>query len=596
MSNLERQVQRARQRLTLNILLHSLVQTTLFAAIAWAVAILIVRAFALPVPIWHGAWLAVVLALIAALIMTTIRRPTLLHAAVSLDGAAGLKERLSSALALRGVAEPFARATVQDAERTAGKVHVPAHIRYRAPELLPWSGATFVAALLLAWLMPTLDLFAATTPEEVNAPRLEVMAEHRAIDAELQKKLASLKELSKNNPELKNLIENIEPLELPEDAHLTRDDVRRNAVKRIDEVREKLAAELEKTPEDVLSETRRMFQQLNDQGMGADQDNELSRALAKGDFKGAREALEDLAKQIEQSAKNASDPAARQKLAELQQQMQRMAEQVSQLGDTTRLQKELKNKAGLSEEDAKKLLEKLDQMDPKALEKALQQQLGQKGLSQDQIKQLAKKIQQNQQARQQCQNLAQKLAQAAQACQKCQNPGSAQDGAGQASNALSDAAAQLSDLEMAQQMAAEMEAQLSDLSQMRQQVCEGGMCPRGSQRSQGQQKIGQQGQNEGLGTGAHVGQQRVAYQKDVSKANTRLQPGEVIGRMFVDGPQVKGNASAEAVEAAEAEIRDQLDAVEREDVPQQYQRALQVYFERLTGQLREVQGQGDEGT
>ena len=127
--------------------------------------ILVVRAFAWGVPLGHGAWIAALLALAVALIGTTLGRPSPLRAAVALDAAAGLKERLSTALAVQESRDPFARAAVQDAEKIAARVHVPSHIRRRAPDLWPWSTAVTAAALLLFWLLPPLNLFAHEQPE-----------------------------------------------------------------------------------------------------------------------------------------------------------------------------------------------------------------------------------------------------------------------------------------------------------------------------------------------------------------------------------------------------------------------------------------------
>lgn len=61
--------------------------------------------------------------------------------------------------------------------------------------------------------------------------------------------------------------------------------------------------------------------------------------------------------------------------------------------------------------------------------------------------------------------------------------------------------------------------------------------------------------------------------------------------MLIDGPQIRGAASREALAAAEAEARDALDAVEREEVPRQYRKVLQEYFERLAGLVSEKRSQ-----
>ena len=64
---------------------------------------------------------------------------------------------------------------------------------------------------------------------------------------------------------------------------------------------------------------------------------------------------------------------------------------------------------------------------------------------------------------------------------------------------------------------------------------------------------------------------------------------EILQGVKRDGPQVRGEASAEALTAAAAQVRDALDAIEREEVPRQYRKVLQEYFERLAGLVRAKQ-------
>ena len=587
MSMLDQQVGRARRRLSNNVFLQWLSVGVLLAGGLWTLAILVVRLFALPVPLVYGAWVAAVVAALFALIWTGVTRPSALHAAVTLDAAAGLKERLSTALLVRGLADPFARAAVNDAEKAASRLHVPAHIRHRPPALWPWSTAVVLVALILLWFMPTVDLLAKGSESESRVPRAVVEAEQRTIKAEFDERLNQLKELARENPDLKGVTEDLQPLELPDTPGMTPEDVRREAVKRIDAVSDKLQRELGATSENPLSEMKRRLGQLQPQG-GDKSTAKLSEALAAGDLEGAKQALQSLAEQVQEAAQSASDPETQRRLAEMQEQLTRLADQVSKLSDTVQLQKELQNKAGLSEEQAKKLLDELAKMDPKQLVKELQKQLGGQGLSQQQIQQLAKKIQQNQQAKQACQKLAQSLAKAAQGAQQCNSPGGASAGASNAANALSDAASQLSDLEMSEQLAKELEARLSDLDRLRDDVCQGN-CQGDYPGGRPCNRIGRQGPKAGLGLGSRIGKEKAAYQTDPTKAKTRFQGGTVIGQMLVDGPQVRGEASAEALTAAAAQVRDALDAIEREEVPRQYRKVLQEYFERLAGLVRAKQ-------
>jgi hypothetical protein len=584
---LDRQIGHAQRRLTSGVFLAWLSLGLLVAAGLWAVVIVAVRLLALPIPLWHGAWAAALAAAIIALIGTALARPSALRAAIALDSAAGLKERLSTALVVRGMSDPFARAAVRDAEKAAAKVHVPTHIRLRPPTLWPWSAATVLAAVILARFMPSVGLFSREAQAKEPIPRAMVEAERQAIQAELQDRVNRIKELSQDNANLKDLAEQLEPLELAVDPGLTPEDIRREAVKRIDAVGEKLKRELESTETNPLSEMKRRLSRV--QAEGGDQPGaKLSQSLASGDFEGAKQAMEKLREQIQEAAKKAEDPEAARKLAEMQQQLTRLAEQITRLSDTLQLQKELENKAGLSEEQAKKLLDELSKMDAKQLEKELQKRLGDKGLSPPQLQQLAQRIQQQKEARQACQKLAQAMSKAAQACQQCQSPGGAGSGSSQAAAALSDAASQLSELELSEQLVSELQAQLSDLENLRDDVCQG-RCQGKYGRGKPGSKIGLQGPQAGLGMGERIGKEKTPYKLDPTKAPTRFQGGTIIGQMLVDGPQVRGQASAEVLGAAQAELRDALDAIEREEVPRQYRKALQEYFERLAGLVREKQ-------
>ena len=72
-----------------------------------------------------------------------------------------------------------------------------------------------------------------------------------------------------------------------------------------------------------------------------------------------------------------------------------------------------------------------------------------------------------------------------------------------------------------------------------------------------------------------------------------MRGGEIIGQMLIDAPQIKGDAAAELRDAVKSAVRDATDAVERNQIPRQYERVLKVYFERLAGLIGE-QATADE--
>jgi hypothetical protein len=234
----------------------------------------------------------------------------------------------------------------------------------------------------------------------------------------------------------------------------------------------------------------------------------------------------------------------------------------------------------MTAEEAKKLLNEMSKMDPKQLEKELQKRLGEKGMDQKQIQDLAKKLQQDQECKKAMQQMAKKMQNAADQCKKqCQGQqpgkgeGEAQPGQG---DAMSDAMQQMSEMEMAEQMMNELEAQMSDLQDTREGMCQG----KGGKKSD---KIGEQGGNEGLGYGHKVGKETGAHGYKASKIKNLNNNGQIIGQMLVDGPQVKGEIGAEVKEAVSSAVRDASDAIERESIPRQYHELTRKYFESLAG-------------
>ncbi len=578
MSMLDQQVRHTRFRLTMNVVLRHVALGVLVAAIAWLVVILVEKAFVLGIPLWPSAAGAAGVGLIVAAVGAYQARIDGLAAALVLDQAAGLKERVSTALTCRQSPEPFAQATVHDAEQTVGGVHVPSHVRYRAPELWPWSLATVVVALIFFRFMPPLNLFAGEEPEDEEA-LAAVIEERQNVEIALQAQMQKVKQRLEDKPALAELQGEIEKLELPNEPTKTPEDVRREAVKKIEKVADKWKQRLEADDLKSLDQLKRELAKL-ETPEGDDPGSKLTQALASGDMEAAKKAMADLKKMLEEAAES-GDAAAKQKLAEMQQKLDDLAKQLAKLGDQQKLLKDLENKAGLSEEEARKLLEELAKKDPQKLAEELQKRLADSGLTQEQIKEMAKKIAQNQKAAQQLKSMAQAMAQTAQACKQCQQGAQGDAAAAAAMQAgMQGAMGQLSDLEMAEQMMNELEAQLAELEDLKAGVCQGpGQC----QGSPDPNKIGQQGPQEGYGYGSRIGKQRGAHGLKASKAKTRTQGGQIIGQMLIDGPQVKGEATAEATEAVNSALRDAEDAVEREEIPRQYQRVVQLYFERLAG-------------
>ena len=473
MTLLERQVGLARRRLTTNVLMHHAARGVLIGACLWILAVRVDRELMWGLRTEYIILAGALVAVAFTAIGTLASRVAALHAAVVIDKAAGLKERVSSALAVQRESDAFAQAVVRDANKIAGRIHVPSHVPYRAPARWPYAACAIAAAIILSFV-PGTNLLAADDNAERVAQRDMAKEEREGINRDFEEHVNKLKQLAENNPALADLAKDLKPLDMPDSPSVKPEDIRRDALKKLDKVTDRLAQEKDNPAVDALKDTKRILSQLEPE-RGENPAAELSKSLASGDFKGAKKALESLQEELKEAAAK-GDQDAQQQLAKMQQQLKRLADQLSELDDSLYLQKELENKAGLTEEQARKLAEQLSKMDPKQIEKELQQRLGDKGMSQKQIKELAKRVQQQQKAKKACQNMGQCMAQAAQALQQCQTPGSGSGASQAASAALSDAMSQMSEMEMSEQFLAELEAQMSDLRQLRDSVCQGNCC------------------------------------------------------------------------------------------------------------------------
>ena len=577
MTAIRKKVHQAKTRMMLNLAATYATWGVLLAACVWLLVILVERALVLGIPLGISAGIIGGLALVGLLVATRRAWMDTLRAAVELDVAAETKERLSTALVYGQSSDPFARAAVKDAETIAAGVHVPSRVPYRVPELWPWSAVSIGVALLVFWLMPPLDLLAADDSQMDDGLNEVAVEEREAIEVAMQRQVERVKQRLEDKPGLAGLEDELDELELPDEATKTPEDIRREAVKRIEKVSDRIKERLEADSINSMDQLKRELAKL-DKPKGDDAASKLTKALANGDMEAARKAMADLKKQLEEAAQEGNEEA-KAKLAELQNKLDSLSKQLDKLGDQKKTLKDLENKAGLSEEQAKELMKKLQGMSPEQMADQLNKALADKGLTQQQIQEMAKKIAQNQAMQQQLKSMAQCMAQAAQACQQCQG-GQGQQGMQGMQGAMNGMMGQLSAMEMAEQMANELEAQLAELRGLKEGVacgnCKGGLgdpngVPRGT------------GQNPGRGYGTGIGKQRRAHSYQKEKAKTRTKGGQIIGQMLIDGPQVKGEATAEVADVLGSAVRDAQSAVEREEVPRQYQHIVQVYFDQLAG-------------
>ena len=406
MSILDRQVRRTRTRLTLNAAFHSGAWGLLWAAGLWFLVTLIERAFVLGIPLEWSIAATGLIGLIITVAGVIRARTDALAAAVVLDGAASLKERISSALTIRGNTDPFAQATLHDAEKIAGSIHVPTHVKYRSPDLWPWSLASVVAAVLFFYFMPVLNLLASDQKDQTTDESATVQ-ERQAVEVALQSQVQKIKERIADKPALASLQQEIDQLELPDEATKTPEDVRREAVKKIENVADKLREKLQAENLDSHDTLKRELAKL-EPPQGDDHASKLMQAMAAGDMETAKDEMSKLKQELEEAARN-GDADAKKKLNEMAEKLDDFAKQLEKLAEQQKTEKDLENKGGLSAEEAKQLLKDLEGKTPQQIAQELQKRLAESGMTKQQLEEMAKKIAQDQQARQQLKQLAQAM-------------------------------------------------------------------------------------------------------------------------------------------------------------------------------------------
>ncbi len=597
MHAIARQVRLARRRLWINRWLARLGWTMTAAAVAWSLALIVARVFGFELPLGLIAGASAAAGLAAALVWSLIRRETDLDAAIALDRAAGLKERVSSGLACAGRSEPFAAAVVSDAERVASRLSVRQFIPIRPPRSLWWGGASVIVAIGFLWLFPQFDLLRKAEAKERRQRERQLASEVRS---RLAQPVDAVKSLVESNPELKNLesLRELEQLTQPSDKPVDPSDLRRDAIKKLDRVgddlRKQAASDRFKQMQDLKNSLREMSRATDRRTPTS----KLLQALGDGDFKGAEEEVRRLKDEL---AKAQRDPKNAEQARKIEQQLDDLAKRLNEASRDKNLEQEMKN-AGLSEEQMKRVLDALAKKDPRQLQQMMQElekKLKEQGMSQQQIDKLKEQVRQSskkQSAKETCEKLSK--------CMKAASGKSQQGDQESAAQQLDEAAETLSEMEMLDQQLGEIESKLSELDDMKRDLGDQSQdsspgpckqCNGSGMRSDGSpcgacegDGIGPGGRGRGAGQRARDAEGDVDFER--KRAKVKQREGVVIGQYFEKGEQLKGEAKAPYLEAVRAAVRDASDAIEREQVPRAYQRAVKNYFNRLGERAEKMAG------
>ena len=589
MSSMEHQVKKAQHRLWFNRWLRQWGWSALFAAAAWTIAWLVDRLFFPGVlPIGWSAITALGLSVVASLIWLLLTREHALLAATALDKAAGLRERISTGLYIQPqAADPFAKAVVADAERAIAGLSARRFIPIRWASSLSFS-SVMIAVALLSLLLPEIDLLG---NKEALAAENERLSRLERVQSIVAKPVSVMRQIEEKHPDLelgreRKKIDDALRRDRQNDPNV----LRRETVKKLDRLQDALKQKANADRFKALNETKKRLKQL---GQPSDPKTELGKlldSLSSGDFQEAQEAVKKLKENLAKRTRDGKIDAKAAK--QMQKQLEDMAKKLQQAAEDKQSKRELQN-AGLSEADAKRILEELSKKDPKQIEelaKKLSQQLKDKGISQQQMQKMLQKIQQRQQACKQCQKLGQKMDGAAKQMQQG-NTQAAQDELGEAGEMLNE-------MEQLEQAMNELNAQMSQLDDARDDLndegfdksdkckhCNGtGFLPDGSPCPwcDGSGRCG------GMGGGGGKLPRDDSAQTDTvdKKAKIKTRSGSIIGQKFVKGRQLKGASDVEFYDAATAAEIDATDSLNKDRIPRLYRKGVKRYFDRLGNSVR----------
>ncbi len=605
MTDLDRMVRLAQHRLWLNRWLRLLGWSATVTAATYVLVALINKLFSLTEHPWFYPGAAAVAAGGALLISTVWflatrdDRPT---AAATLDLAAGLKERISSGLYCAGSTDPFARAVYEDARRISRSLSPRAHLRVVFPRSGHYAFATVALALIVSFAIPPMDLLGRQEEHRIAEVRQEGVKQTRAV---VVKTFEQVKKLANENPLLQKMdgLKELDPLAEPQAESPL--DVKQDAIKKIDNLVKNVQEQQARAERDRVEAIKKMLRRASDLQQSRDSAmDKLNRALASGDFQAGREAIRQMQERLAQTPQT---PEQKQQAEALKQQLAQMAERLEKAAAAQTLDRKLAEELQKAGIDAKDIEKKLAGLSKEDFEK-LARQLQQKGLTQQQAQDLVKKLQQQSEARQACRKMADGLAKAAQGMNL------AAGGAAGGAQGLAMAAEQLSELEQAQQNLDQLQLALDSLEDMKSQLgkpcsqcngtgmcngkpcsaCGGSGCGMGNTPGRGGSGGGMGGLGRGQGGIAPVSETSFRTKRERTPVITGR--GSLIGQSWVQGEQIKGEATAEYVGTAISAERDAAEAIHEEKIPRQYRKTVGTYFRRIAEDAKNAAGSGSAAT
>ena len=575
MTEIQRVVGAARRRLRVSEFCRV---SVLLLSVAFAGLIglrLVERIFGIDAPPWLPiAYWSMGSVLVLATLWAILKPMGQLRVARLIDEGARTREALSTALCVQKESDPWSQAVVESARRTAVGIDLRRAIPIQSPRAWPWALGLALAFPIVWMTVPRMDVLGLFAKKDAQNRQQAEIIQVRSEVKKNEQKLNDL--LSKAGVDVKNEQGNNtgeQKLETPQ----TPEEIRRAAVRQLTDLTDRLNDLKKGEKAEQLKALQDALQKVKQPGDGPL--TELSRDLAKGDFKGANEKLDELRQQLKEGTLSEADKA------KLQAQLDKLGEQVKALAKENKELAKALEKAGMDSKQAQEMARQM-MSNPDAMKQAMQQM---QNMSAEQKEALQKQIQAAMKAAGQCDKMGDGMKKMAKGMSECDKPGGQQQGEQQMSEGAGQAGEMLSEMEQMAQEAQAMEAAMSECKSQMAGLCKNpGEGELGQSEQSGEWRDGDSSQfGKGSGgpgrSGGGRGGDSMAtdFRTEKRKADVATGKGPIISSRLVYGEQVKGESLAQFSDAVESGEKAATDAIESKQIPREYHDAVKHYFGTL---------------
>jgi septal ring factor EnvC (AmiA/AmiB activator) len=542
MEELQKQVRRAKRRISLQRFVNVLGWCWFATLLTAAVLLVIDKYFPMHVPLWGWAGGAFALGLLAAIAWTMLVGGKPLEAAIELDRRFGLKERVSSTLAMppEDLESEAGQTVVLDATRRVARLEISDKFPIVLPRRLLLPIIPAILAIAVVALLPNPTVSEASVPPKAEDPmhKPQVKKATEVVNKQLaeRQKKAEQEGLKEAEQLFKKLEEGTKQM-----ANTPPD--REKALSQLNNLSRQLQDRRQQ-----IGGAEKVKEQLNPlKNLEHGPADKFAQALAKGDFNKALEELKDMQKNLEICK---LDEKEKEKLAD---QLNQMKDKVQKLAENQKkAQEEMKKKA--------------DEM----------RKNGQNAEA-DKLEEQVRQMQNQNQQMDQLQNMANQLGKCAQ-CLKQGDGKQAAEAMKQAQQAMGDMKKQLDEMEMLDD-AMDQLAQAKD--KMNCKNCKGegcGMC----QGGKGEGDPNKIGKGMGLGKGRAEGQRPEAKNDTKtyeSQVRQKVGKGSATLEGMVEGPNMPGQVQNQIQEQVDSVRRGNTDPLSSRQIPKKYGEQVKEYYD-----------------